>query len=100
MPPATEVTRIYRKLAAWPARLGIRLEQDATPVERGQAIADVLPEFGPEIDRIVDGYGAERYGDVSQPAGEAVRAWKAVRLPLYRAGLTRLLDLIFARNDN
>jgi hypothetical protein len=41
---------------------------------------------------ITEAYTAERYGGVPPVKGEVRRAWRSLRLDLYRAGLARLLN--------
>jgi len=89
--PSSEASRVFRRLAPWPARLGVRMDQDATPAERGRAVAELVPEHAEAVDDIVDAYTAERYGSIPPASGRAARAWRRLRLHLLRAWLARLL---------
>jgi hypothetical protein len=94
--PMSEAATAFRRLAPWPARLGIRLAGDATPNERAQAVAALIPDEGPTIAAIAEAYNAERYGGRPAVKGEASRAWRSLRPRLYRAGLGRLVNSVFA----
>jgi hypothetical protein len=91
-PPFSEAAVAFRRLAPWPTRLGIRLEANATPSERAQAIARVVPERSEAIAAIATGYTSERYGGRSPAKGEPRRAWRLLRPALYRAGFARLVN--------
>jgi len=92
--PISEAASTFRRLAPWPARLGIRLDTDATPSDRARAIAAVIPDRRETVAAITDAYTAERYGGVPPVNGEVRRAWRSLRLDLYRAGLARLLNIV------
>jgi hypothetical protein len=92
--PASEAAAVFRRLAPWPNRLGIHLDSDSTPAERGQAIAGVVPEVHGPVMRIADAYAAERYGGLSPAKGDMSRAWRSIRLHLYRGALAHLADII------
>jgi hypothetical protein len=91
---------IFRRFAPWPARLGVSLEADATPHERAQAIARIVPDRGEAVATIADAYSAERYGGIPSTKADVRMAWRALRPRLYRAGLTRLVSAVLpARID-
>jgi hypothetical protein len=92
--PISEAASTFRRLAPWPARLGVRLDTDATPSDRARAIAAVIPDRRETVAAITDAYTAERYGGVPPVKGEVHRAWRSLRLELYRAGLARLVNAV------
>ncbi len=92
--PTSEASTVFRRLAPWVGRLGGRLERDATPSDRGRAVAGVIPEQEETIAAIVEAYNTERYGGVAGEKGQASAAWYKLRPNLYRARLTRLVDSI------
>ncbi|HMK08013.1 MAG TPA: transglutaminase domain-containing protein, partial [Anaerolineales bacterium] len=95
-PPASEASVAYRRMAPWPERLGVRLEGEATPGERAQALAQAVPDAEALIARIADEYSAERYGE--RPGGaQARRAWLALRPRLYRLLVAQWLRTRFGR---
>jgi hypothetical protein len=79
--------------------LGIRLDANATPNERAEAIAGVVPDRRETIAAIATAYSAERYGGRPPTKGEVRRAWRLLRPHLYRAGLARLVNA-FLQPDN
>ena len=89
--PDTEATAVFRRLAAWPSRLGFSLTENATPRDRGKAVISALPGQRQWIDKIVETYSAERYGGRAPVGGETWRMWKELRPHLYRARLARIL---------
>ncbi|HSR46346.1 MAG TPA: transglutaminase domain-containing protein [Anaerolineales bacterium] len=92
-PPKTEAGRVFRRLAGWPSRLGVEFRRrDITPHERGAALAEVIPDQQQAIDRIVESYAAERYGDRPAERGEPSRAWRSLRGHLYWARVNKLID--------
>ena len=93
-PPGTEATVAFRRLAPWPSRLGSPPRVDATPHERGEAIAGALPEERENIETIIVTYNLERYGGRVPEPGRASRAWRALRPHLYRARLRKLLSAL------
>jgi len=92
--PPSEAASTFGRLAPWPARLGIRMDTDATPSDRARAIAAVIPDRRETVAAITDAYTAERYGGVPPVKGDVRRAWRSLRLDLYRAGLARLLNMV------
>jgi hypothetical protein len=97
-PPTTEAARVYRRLAPWPARLGLSpSSEDRTPHERAEVLAAELPESRGEISAIADGYAAERYGGRTPERGSSARAWRTLRLRLYVAALSKVADGLLGR---
>jgi transglutaminase-like putative cysteine protease len=92
--PASEATAVFRRLAAWPSRLGFSLTKDATPSDRGEAVIAALPGQRKRIAAIIETYSAERYGGRAPVMGEPWRTWKALRPHLYRARLARILESV------
>jgi len=99
-PPLSEAATTFRRLAPWPARLGIRLEADATPNERARAVAERVPARHEAVAIIADAYTAERYGGRPPLKGEARRAWRSLRPRLYRAALARLVNAVSQPGDD
>jgi len=99
LPPPSDSLSAFRRMAPWPARLGRRLDADATPIERGRALARLVPDHAADAAAIASAYSAERYGGLAPVRGDASRAWRRLRPALYRAGWKRVLASLRPSGD-
>ena len=90
----TEPRLAYARTGYLAALCGLGPEKSFTPYEYGRKLATALPEVSVSLDRIVDAYVRDRYGQRGVTDLERVQiaeAWPQVRNHLLRRALRGLL---------
>jgi transglutaminase-like putative cysteine protease len=90
------VQRAYARLMRLADWLNVTLSIHHTPHERGELFCTAIPQGRQAISTIVGNYTLEQYGRGGGDGADSRRAWEAVRVPAWQAGVQQRKERVLA----